>query len=465
VPTFNLDTAFVRRLRGSISMQAPSVESRREKSHAGDAVIEALIVAGCFTAFWSNSDAVGSIARPLIFVFLILAAFLAILTSKVQRIATTPTELLLYAVGVLSAAVSVVLAENYSILYTTYFFAAIVVVSVLVRTVSLERLLDLGAQVTILCILACAIVERHDLLSALSITIGKHGMLRFSPLGNHPLLTGDIFGGGSILLIRRLYLSRNTLERCVMALGILCAWSFALAASARSSVVALGAAAAFAIVVELRLTSVLFSKRTGLAVVAIAACILLYVGPAHKYLQEILAVNSAYRGVGSGATGRTDLWMRGLSTLFSDPSRLAFGAGLRSSEAESIGFSTESSYMSILLDCGLFFGSALIALFVYAPVSALKLSRSSTSGSNSFAFLPSFFVFLLIQCFFIRDLVGLGNPISLMTLFFITSLSMSAGFRASLQAAPNNAAVAERPAIGMLRTKPKEAASSHPPRS
>ena len=425
-------------------------------SNPTNSLIEALIVAGCFTAFWSNADALGTIARPLIFVFLFVAVFLAILTSKVRRIATTPTELLLYAVGVLSGAVSVLLGEDYSILYTTYFFAAIVVISILARTVSLERLLDLGALVTILCILACAIVERHDLLSALSITIGKHGMLRFAPLDNHPLLTGDIFGGGSILLIRRFYLSRNIRERFVMAIGILFAWVFVLAASARSSVVALAAAAAFAIVVELRLTRVLFSKRAGWVVVAIAACILLYVGPGHKYLQTILAVDNSYRGVGTGATGRTDLWMRGLSTLFSDPSRLAVGAGLRSSEVASIGFSTESSYLTILLDSGIFFGSALIAIFIYAPVRTLKLSRSSTSGFNSFAFLPSFFVFLLVQCFFIRDLVGLGNPISLMTLFFIMSLSMTVAFHAT---------VAERPAIAMLRTEPKEAANSHAPRS
>jgi exopolysaccharide production protein ExoQ len=428
-------------------------------------LIEALIVAGCFTAFWSNADSVGAIARPLIFVFLLAAAFLAILTGKVRRIATTPTELILYAVGILSGVVSVVLGEEYSIQFTAYYFGAIVLVSVLARTVSLERLLDLGAQVTILCILACAIVERHNLLSALAITIGKHGMLRFSPLDNHPLLTGDIFGGGSILLIRRFYVSRSIRERCVMVVGILSAWIFVLAASARSSVVALAAAAAFAIVVELRLVNTLFSKRAGLVLVAIAACILLYIGPGHRYLQAILAVDNSYRGVGSGATGRTDLWMHGLSTLSSDPLRLAVGAGLRSSEAESIGFSTESSYLTILLDSGLFLGSALIALFLYAPVRALKLSRSSTSGPNSFAFLPSFFVFLLVQCFFIRDLVGLGNPISLMTLFFITSLSMSVRFHASLSAALNNSAVPERPAIGLLRTNPKEAASSSPPRS
>ncbi len=418
-------------------------------------LIDALIVAGCFTAFWSNADSVGALARPLIFVFLFGAASLAILTGKVRRVATTPTELILYAVGILSGAVSVLLSEDYSIQFTAYYFGAIVLVSVLARTVSLERLLDLGALVTILCILACAIVERHDLVSALAITIGKHGMLRFSPLDNHPLLTGDIFGGGSILLIRRFYISRNFREKCLMLVGILFAWVFVLAASARSSVVALAAAAAFAIIVELRLMNTLFSKRAGFVLVAIAACILIYIGPGHKYLQAILAVDNSYRGVGSGATGRTDLWMHGINTLTSDPTRLAVGAGLRSSEAESIGFSTESSYLTILLDSGLFLGSALISLFISAPVRALKLSRSAPDASNTFAFLPSFFVFLLVQCFFIRDLVGLGNPISLMTLFFIMSLSMYARFRAG---------AVETPAIAMLRREPKEAANSHAPR-
>jgi exopolysaccharide production protein ExoQ len=428
-------------------------------------MIEALIVMGCYTAFWSNAGAMGPIARPLIFVFLFLAAFWAIASGKVRRIAATPAELLLYVIGILSAAVSVVRSEDYSIVYSIYYLGAIVLVSVLARTVSLDRLLDLGALVTILCVLTCVISERHDLISALSITIGKNGMYRFSPLGNHPLLTGDIFGGGSILLVRRLYLSRNTLERCVMVVGTLAAWTFVLGASARSSVVALSTAAAFAIVVEFRLTRVLFAKRVGLVLLAVAALIVLYFGPAHTYLQDMFAVNSSYRGIGTGATGRTDLWAQGIESLSTDPSRLALGGGLRSSEADFIGFSTENSYITILLDSGLFFGSALIALFFYSPVSALRLSRSSTSGSNSFAFLPSFFVFLLVQCFFIRDLVGLGNPISLMTLFFIGSLSMSVGFRASLQAAPNSAAAPGHPAIGILNTKPKAVASPEPPRS
>lgn len=428
-------------------------------------MIEALVVAGCYTAFWSNAGAIGPIARPLIFAFLSLAALLAIATGNVRRIAATPTELLLYGVGILSAAVSLIRSEDYSIVYSIYYLGAIVLVSILARTVSLDRLLDLGALVTILCILTCVIFEEHNLVTALSISIGRYGMYRFSPLANHPLLTGDIFGGGSILLIRRLYLSRNIAERCLVVVGILCAWTFVLAASARSSVTALSTAAAFAIVVEFRLTKVIFSKRLGLVMLAIAALLFLYFGPAHTYLQDIFAINSSYRGIGSGATGRTDLWLQGLESLSTDPSRLAFGGALRSSEAGFIGFSTESSYITILLDSGIFVGSALIALFLYAPVSALRLSRSSASGSNSFAFLPSFFVFLLVQCFFIRDLVGIGNPISLMTLLFIASLSMSVGFRASLQAAPNHVTASGHLVIGILPTKPKAVASSEPPRS
>jgi hypothetical protein len=411
-------------------------------------MIEALIVAGCYTAFWSNAGGAGAVARPLIFVFLALAASWAIIRGKVRRIATTPTEILLYGVGMLSAAVAMVRAEEYSIIYSMYYLGAIVLISVLARTVSLDRLLDLGAVVTILCILTCIAVERSNLVTALSISVGRYGLIRFSPLSNHPLLIGDIFGSGSILMIRRLYLSRSTLERWVMAAGLPFAWVFIMAASARSSVVGLASAAVFAVVVEFRLTKVLFSKRLGLVMLALAALVFVYLGPAHNYLQDIFAVNNAYRGVGTGATGRTDLWRQGIESL-SDPSRLAFGGALRSSEVGFISFSTESSYITILMDSGIFAGSALIALFLYAPIGALRLSRSVTGGRNPFAFLPSFFVFLLVQCFFIRDLVGIGNPISLMTLFYITSLSLSIGFRASADANAKRS-VAQVPVVGGL---------------
>jgi exopolysaccharide production protein ExoQ len=391
-------------------------------------MIEALVVAGCYAALWSNAGAMGPIARLLIFAFLFLAAVIAILSKRVQRIAATPTELLLYTVGILSAVVSVVRSEDYSISYSIYFITIIIFISVLTRAISLERLLDLAALVVLLCIVTCVVFEGKSLIRALAISIGNNGLYRFGPLGNHPVLTGYIFGAGSILLIRRLYLSRNILERYVMAGGTLFAWAFILAASARSAVTGLLVSAVFAIVVEFRLLRTISFQRVGLATLAIAISALLYFRIANTYIQEILEINSSYRGIGSGATGRTELWLQGVHSLFMEPARLALGGGLRSSEYD-LGFSTENSYITILLDSGLFVGSALILVLLYSPISALRVSRSSANGSNPLAFLASFFVLLLVQCFFLRYLVGLGNPTSLMTLVLLVSLSMRVRFR------------------------------------
>lgn len=412
---------------------------------------EAFVVAGLYTALWSNAGSVGPIARPLIFVCLFCAALLAIAGRKVRRISTTPTEVLLYAVGLLSAAVSLVRAEDYSITYSIYFLTAIVFISVLARAIGLERITDSAAVAMLFCIATCLIVDGRSLLATLSISMGKSGLMRFSPLGNHPLLTGDIFGAGSILLIRRFYLSRRNLERVASAAGIALAWIFVLAASARSSIIALLASAAFAGLVEFRLLR--RSKAAGSALAVIAVLVLLYFAVARPYLAQMLALDSSYRGVGSGATGRTDLWLRGFETLFSDPSRMAFGGALRSSESNVIGFFTENSYLTILLDSGIFVGSALIFMFLRAPFSALKLSRAMPAARNTLAFLPSLFVFLLVQSFFIRDLLGLGSPVALITLFALMSLSMRAQFPAELTKPRELAAVAPVPPAKLIRAR------------
>ena len=80
---------------------------------------------------------------------------------------------------------------------------------------------------------------------------------------------------------------------------------------------------------------------------------------------------------------------------------------------------------------------------ILAPVSAFP----NGVPSNALILLPSFFVFLLVQCFFVRYLVGLGNPTALYTLIFFTGLSMRPGFEQSLahQApAPGSMAPLER---------------------
>jgi hypothetical protein len=216
-----------------------------------------------------------------------------------------------------------------------------------------------------------------------------------------------------------------------MAVGVLLAWSIVLAASSRSTIIALMVAAAVAALLEVRVLRGLTLKRFAVAVAAIGTLSVLYFGYASTYFAKILEIDSSYRGFGTGATGRTDLWAKSMQALLSDPTLIAFGGGLRSSEYTVIGFLTENSYLTILLDSGVVLGGVLILFLLYSPIGALRLQRSSTNKENRLIFLPSFFVFLLIQCFFLRYFIGIGNPTSLLTLVLLVSLSMYKGFEAS----------------------------------
>jgi O-antigen ligase len=399
-------------------------------------MIEALIVAAGYIAYWSSSPGLDSVVRPLIFVFLLVAAMLAIVQNKVKPIAPTPGELLLYTLGLVSAAVALVRSVDYSIYYSMYFLTAIICISVIARSVTLERLLDLAALSILMCVVTTVLVDWRELVTCLSISIGKSGLVRFNPFGNHPLLVGYVAGSGSILMLRRAYLARRTWERVAMIAGAALAWAMVLAASSRSAVSGLIAASLFAFAAELRFLKGTKLGRGGVILIVVGVLVAVYLSFSSTYLQDILEVNSNTRGVGSGVTGRTDLWAKGVESLTSDPSLVAFGGGLRSSEYSVIGFLTENSYITILLDSGALMGSALILLVLLAPFAALRQSRASTARPNALLLLPSFFVFLIVQCFFVRYLIGLGNPTALFTLIFLMALSLRAGYQRSLAKNP-----------------------------
>jgi hypothetical protein len=399
-------------------------------------MIEAMLVAAGYVAYLSSSPGLESIGRPLIFVLLLLAALMALVGKKMRPISPTASELLLYAVGIVSSAVALVRSVDYSIYYSMYFLTAIICISVIARTIPLPRLLDVAALSILLCVITTILFDWKDLMICLSISIGKTGLHRFTPFGSHPLLVGYIFGSGSILLIRRAYLADRTWERYAMIAGTLLAWTMVLAASARSAVAGLVVAALFAYVAEFRFFKGSSLGRAGMIAIIVGAVAAVYFAVSSTYLQNILEVNSDTRGIGSGVTGRTDLWEKGLMSLTSDPTLVAFGGGLRSSEYSVIGFLTENSYITILLDSGALFGSALILFLMLAPFSALRQSRAPTETPNALVLLPSFFIFLLVQCFFVRYLVGLGNPTALYTLVLFTGLSMRPGFLKSLGGMP-----------------------------
>lgn len=384
-------------------------------------MIELLIVAACYLTFYAKVG--GTAVQVAALVLLFGAAAYAVVLDRVKAIPLSSTEMVLYCAGVISVVLGL-LGGDEVVGSSVAFLIVIVLISIVGRSVSLERLLDSGAAVALLCVITCVVVERATVLQALSITVGRNGLLRLMPLENHPDMTGYIFAAGSILLVRRALVSKSTLERMMMAAATLLSWTFILAASARSSIIALFAAGLMAIVFEFRRSRLVSFKWISISAVCIAIIGVLFFAKIAKYLRGILELDSGVRGVGSGGSGRLELWWRGIATLFNDPVTLAVGGGFRSSAAELIGFSTESSYITILLDSGLFFGSAIILLFWYAPIKALRLTVPQARHSSKLVLLPCLLTFIVVEAVFNRYLLAIGNPASLVTLIILLALSM-----------------------------------------
>ena len=233
------------------------------------------------------------------------------------------------------------------------------------------------------------------------------GLVRFRPFDLHPNLTGFIFGAGALLLYGR---AREVSGLARVAFGLCAALSLGivLAASARAGLVALAGALVIGMSVQLHR----LRPRGALALMVVGlVCGGLFRDEIAAYAIRILDLASETRGFGSGATGRTELWGQGLQLLASrDPFTLVFGSGLRSSSAAVVGFSTESSYITLLLEQGLALGGLLILAIVWRAGAHV---RRGARGDRRAMLIGQLLCFALIQSVFNRYLLAVGNPFSL----------------------------------------------------
>ena len=389
-------------------------------------MIRLLILLSWYASFWANVPTFGWVMQSAFFALYLVGALYAISRRQVLGIPPSPAEIVLYAAGALSAAVTVLRGLDDLAVYSLVFLTALLLISIMSRAVSLEQLLDIGAVTSLLSVLTCLLVERHSLLKALSISMGREGLFRLHPLGTHPDLAGLIFGSYSILMARRAIISRHRSERAMMIVGVILAWTIVLATSARASILALVVAGVSALLFEIRLPRSTYIKLAAFGATAFAVTSLLFASRVVSYLSRILEFNSKHRGMATGGSGRTEVWHAGISAIFSDPIRLIFGGGIRSSEYSYLGFFTEDSYITILLDSGLFVGGAIICVYIYFAIKALRLSRTEPPRSNPFILLFAYFVFLLAESIFNRYLLAMGNAGSLVSLMILVSLSLHA---------------------------------------
>jgi len=403
-------------------------------------MIRILILLGCYASFWANMPLYGWIMQAAFLVLFLVASFIAFAEKRVLGAAPSLAEIVLYGAAALSTAVGLIRSDEYTTLYSALFLAALILISLVSRAITLEQLLDIGAGASLLGVLTCLLVDGHSLLKALSISVGRTGLFRFSPLNTHPDLAGLLYGSCSILMARRAYIAKGAVERGVMISGVVLAGTYILAASARASLLALAVASVAAVVLEIRPRLATYMKLAAIGLAAICVTSLVSASRLVSYLQGILELNSKYRGAATGGSGRTEIWQHGISALFQDPTRLIFGGGLRSSESSAFGWaSTENSYISILLDSGAFVGTAIISVYIYSAIKAWKLSQASYQ-SNSQIFLFAYVVFLLAESFFNRYLLAIGNAGSLLALMILISLSIRKVPARELNAATSRAA-------------------------
>ena len=303
-------------------------------------MIELLVGAALYVTFWGLIPGIGPFLQEAAILLLFAAASYAALISRVQAIAVSGSEIVMY-VSVIAYVVLAMLSEQDAVGIAIAFFSCIVFVSMICRAISLEKLMNVGAAVALLCVLTSVIFDRSEALAALSPS-GGAGLARFMPLNTTPNLVGYIFGAGAILMARRAVISARTLERAIMITAALLACLFVLAASARSSLIALFAAAIVAVVFEFGVRRVVSLKWVKIGFTALAVFCIVFAERIGAYFSRLLELDSQTRGIASGGSGRTNLWARGIATLFENWSTFLFGGGFRSSNSDLIGFSTES---------------------------------------------------------------------------------------------------------------------------
>ncbi|WP_165903469.1 O-antigen ligase family protein [Thiobaca trueperi] len=382
-------------------------------------VVRATLFLAFYVLFFSNLAGLATHFQILGVSLTILAALFSLLTGQVRRQPMSPGEVMMVAIVALSSFSGIWALDHETVLYSLIFGAVFFAVGILRRYMTLAEVMQV-CGLSFLIVMATVIVT--DLPSFLRGLTGDVvygiGLFRYSPFDLHPNLVGFIFGAGAVLLYQIGLTKQGPMKAFYLAASLLC-FSFVLAASSRAGMLAtVGAFVIYKMLgVKLR-----FSKNAPIQMIVVGSLLgilgiglLVYLPTITEYIIRITDLDNPLRGLESGGTGRTDKWLLSIDVINSrDLLELLFGTGIRSSSADKIGYSVESSYFTLALENGLF----LAALWVFASIDAmlrLGVSRDPQTPWKSAASI--LLAFALLQSMFNRYLLGVGNPVSLLLLF------------------------------------------------
>lgn len=309
----------------------------------------------------------------------------------------------------------------YSIVYTVLFLLVILSLGLLSSFITCDQLIRIAAIAYTAMILSAVALAGDSYAAALAINADDRWALRFTPFDMHPNLVGFVFGGGGIIFLYRAWLVQGRIWKAFYIFQFFMTVSFIMASSARASLLAIAVSSMVVLLVQLRnLGARTIMTASGVAGLALLI-ILINFDVIYQYVSDVLEFDSSTRGVDSGATGRTELWAMGINLIFSDPFRTFFGGGLRSASPDLIGFSTESSYITVVLESGVVLGLSIIFFLGYFIRSLGVRLWKATDVQASFLLHILFFV--AIQSIFNRYMIAVGNSFSMLLLFIYVYLS------------------------------------------
>jgi O-antigen ligase len=180
-------------------------------------------------------------------------------------------------------------------------------------------------------------------------------------------------------------------------------------AHSRTSAITVILAVAIIMALRVRLTG-MGKKLSILVVFIIAAAVAVYYSvPVAKALEDFFELNSRYRGIASGFSGRFQLWGKAWQIIMANP---IVGVGFRAHESvQSLG-NVHNGYLALLVEIG-FLGFAGAMYLVFSGIINLwRDARGSHVFTNSIlAGLCCGYLFLAM---FERYFFNVGNPTSLL---------------------------------------------------
>lgn len=389
-------------------------------------LVQTGVVISLYLSVWSYLPAFTTYGQSLSVLLILMTALLALSMMPVKWIRLSGLELILILLGCWSIIVGFILGDFYASGYGLVFIFIMLSFACIGRIITLKNAVEVILVAFGLTLITHLITDWDLLKEVVSIQIGSQGLSRFSPLGMHANLTGLVYAGGAALFLSFALLGKSIFQRLFFAFGAALFCLIVISASARASILALVITAILMFFLLFNMSvKVLFRMAAGGSLFFLL--FLFQPSDGTSWIGQILELDSDTRGLGSGASGRDELWARGLSLFFNNQQRFLFGGGFRSSEEGVIGFLVESSYITILLEFGFLLGGLTIFIFLREFYLLCKFVYSIKNYSMHTRLYIStavcFFSVILFQSIFNRYLISIGNPYGLSLLFLIGILA------------------------------------------